>query len=82
MDMCSAIPRSENPESLSPPIDFDDPALFRSFVSSTSKNATGTSPRTFVAGLQASYHSVSCSRPMTWKKSPVLKGSSCSCEGW
>lgn len=43
------------------------------------KKATGTRPRASgSAGLQASYQSVSSSRPMTWKKSPREKLSSCS----
>ena len=43
-----------------------------------SKYETGTKPRALTdSGLQASYQSVSSSRLMTWKKSPLLKPSSC-----
>jgi hypothetical protein len=54
-----------------------DCALSRSVRPRAWKKATGTRPRASGrAGLQASYQSVSFSRPMTWKKSPREKLSS------
>lgn len=77
------IDLSEYPESASVALlemslapDAFESALSRSLRPRTWKKLTGTRPLALVAGLQASYHSVSCSLPTTWKKSPFWKLSS------
>src|ERR1700744_3407413 len=73
-------PFSENPESWFSCLsstDFADAPLCLCVLPITSKKATGTRPLAVgMVGLQASYQSGSSSLLTTWKKSPLLNGSS------